>query len=177
MVGRREENVGVEKKAIHQSGIPVLLFRRTMRNHIWIQTKPFHFFPRTLVIFLIRGIREQKFRLAFGGISFHGHDNCRPNEDSVIARLGGDEGTFLDAVAFPQFGGDDDRSALAHFYRVHGCQFIRISEFRANRFPRYLARCRDLQVVGETRRDSLPACDESGAQRAPMRAQKEEDRS
>jgi len=110
-----------------------------MRNHIWIQTKPFHFFPRTLVIFLIRGIREQKFRLAFGGISFHGHDNCRPNEDSVIARLGGDEGTFLDAVAFPQFGGDDDRAALAHFYRVHRCQFIRISEFRANRFPRYLA--------------------------------------
>jgi len=90
-----------------------------MRDRVGIETQVFHFLPRSLVIPSSCGIRQQEFRLAFGRISFNGHHNSGADENSVLAWLCSDESAFLDAVTFPQFGGNDDCAAFAYFYRVH----------------------------------------------------------
>jgi len=98
-----------------------------MRDGIGIEAELFHFLPGTLVIPRGCGIRQEKFRLTFGRISFHGHDNSGPDQDSVLASLGSDERAFLNAVAFTQLGGNDDCPAFTDFYRVHRAPYEGVS--------------------------------------------------
>lgn len=99
-----------------------------MGNGVRMETEPSHFLSRLLIIFFSCGVRKQEFCATFGSISLHGNDNRRPDENSLVAGLRSDQSTFLNAVAFAQFGWNDDCPAFAHFDSVHD---IRISEYRA----------------------------------------------
>lgn len=90
-----------------------------MRNRLGIKPELLHFSARALVVFWSCGIREEKFRSTFGRISFDRHHNSGPDKYSVVARLGGYEGTLFDSITLPQFGGNDDCATFAHFYGIH----------------------------------------------------------
>ena len=90
-----------------------------MWNGLGIKAQLFHFFPCALVILLGCGVRQEKFRLTFGRISFYGNDNSGPDQDSILTSLGSDERAFLNAIAFPQLSGNDDCATFADFYRIH----------------------------------------------------------
>jgi len=109
-----------------------------MRNRVRIETEAFHGLSRTLVILLSCGIRQQEFRPAFGRVSLHGHHNSGADENSVVTWLRCDESTFLNAVAFPQFGGNDDCATFAYFYGIHELSISECLLFRRNSDKKHL---------------------------------------
>ena len=90
-----------------------------MRDGVGIEAESFHFFPCSAIVSLSCSRGEEKLCLALWGISFHGHNNCWTNQDTVSAGLGCDERAFLNAIAFPQLGWNDYRATLADFYCFH----------------------------------------------------------
>src|SRR5260370_26121413 len=111
----------------------------TMRKRVRIETEAFHGLSRTLVILLSCGIRQQEFRPAFGRVSLHGHHNSGADENSVVTWLRCDGSTFLNAVAFPQFGGNVDCATFAYFYGIHELRKSDRLIFRRNSGKKHLS--------------------------------------
>ena len=137
-VGSGEENVSVQKQAVHLPRSPV-------RDRVGIKPEFFHFPSRALVVFCRCRRGEEELRFAFGRVSLDRHNNGGSDEDALLAGLRSDNGAFLDAVAFSQFGWDDDGPALAHldsFHKITCCQYIRISVFQARLAPAHMLAAR-----------------------------------
>src|SRR6516165_569385 len=100
-----EKNVGVQKQAIHLSGA-------TVRDCVWIKAKFSHFSSGTLIVFRCSRTGQEKLCFSFGRVAFHRHDNRRANQNAILAGLGCDEPTFLDAIPFSQLGGNYNRPAF-----------------------------------------------------------------
>ncbi len=90
-----------------------------MSNQVGIEMKFLHFFSCLPVIFLRCRSGKEELCFAFRCVSFYGNYSRRSNQHPVLACLGSDERTRLNAETFSQLGGYDYCAAFSHFHRFH----------------------------------------------------------
>src|SRR5215510_12897011 len=88
--------------------------RLVVRDGVWIQTHFAHLSHSLSIVRSIHSIHKQKLRLALWRIDLDGMQGSRTDENALITRFDYDVRSFFEMKLTAEFGGDDNRSALAH---------------------------------------------------------------
>jgi hypothetical protein len=85
-----------------------------VRDGVWIQAHFAHLYHSFSIVCSIYCVHEQKLGFALWCIDLDGVQGSRTDENALIARFNYDVRSFLEMKLTAEFGGDDNRSALAH---------------------------------------------------------------